>query len=73
MNKWEALTIVGVVFAIFGSLAITGGGNPDPKEMASAGLEECPAGLDTIRTIWVKDCTSYTKLLQERENVRHDR
>ena len=65
MNKYQAITIICVIIAIFTSLAIKSYQDGQiEKEAIKAGLEECP-NWDTDlpnRKVWVKSCSEFTKL-----------
>jgi hypothetical protein len=68
MDKWFAIMVVGVFFALFGSISMNDYTNSVTKSHAiEAGLEQCPQyGYGSLRdkTIWVKDCSKY---LREKE------
>ncbi len=69
MTKWESIALATIMVVFFGGLTISSifEENSD-VEKAKAGLEECPKSIGSYKSIWVKDCIVYTKLLKEKGN-----
>lgn len=64
MDKWQAIALAVVMIAIFGGMAISEVfASKASVKKAQMGLEQCPREIDSIHTIWVKDCLAYTKQL----------
>ncbi len=66
MTKWQSIAAAIMVMSIFGALAIESlSDNNSDNQKAIVGLEECSQSIDSIRTIWVKDCIAYTTTLHK--------
>lgn len=72
MTKWESIALAIIMTVIFGGMAVESAIKSQSNvRKADAGLEECSQSLGSFRTIWVKDCIGYTKLLKDNEANEH--